>query len=1150
MPIVNREPDPITQLASGALPSGMGEPEPSTSSIFGAAFRQNNLFGSFGTMAAHFWNVGNAPDRSYNAWEDIKGTPYEDKWQYFSGSNNAGYTAAMKSQLDRETRDRQTLDAGGWTATLANFGAAVADPTILIPVGGEIIKSAQGVYRFADVALRSALAAGISTSAQEAGLHASQELRTGKESAYAIGGAIILGGLLGGSVSALLSKGERATALKGYDALLPVEGGGGLSSAPAQSFAMGDLSVDGRAAGGLAKATQFLNPNLRLNQSPSAAVREVAQGLAENTLYQVGHAEGVTTGPAVERLAKMAADSRMAGGVKQMRAIFGDMRKVDTSMTFDEFSQAVGRAMRNGDAGENEFVGQAAKSWRSTVVEPFFQEGKAAGLYEDGDDVSFAPSYFPRQYRTKVLIAKEPEIKAEWSGFMEKRINADYQQARTRLQDEIEEIDREAGDLKLTPEQRGTALAGMDDERARIAAESPEHADRVAQIETLKQQSAAAKAEGNTAAKQVADAAIKNLRTEGGKEFKTFLSKLKKLEGRATRLGGFDPARLPELAGEIATRRAQKIRDFLDTWEIRKLGENIDPFDPGALPNFKELAKETIDEVYEKLTGRDFGASSSVAPEYLTPIKRGPVKERTLPIPDWMLQKQGVLEDDVLDVMHRYSRTLAADVELTNKFGDPRLDGPLKRIADEYAKLRDGVTDPKALAALQRRQKADQRDLEALRDLVRGTYKANENGSGFARTTRAIGHFNFVRHMGGVVISSFSDLYRPAMVMGLRSFMGDGVAPLLRNAKAVGMSVHEAQLAGTVVERALAHRITTIAGIADPMERGTPVERFMANLSRIGGKWTGMNLWNDTMQSVTAMMTQNNILGGRFGTRQLAFLGMDGDMAARVKAQYAKHGELMDGVHVANTETWEDPDAIRAFRAAVGKEVDRVIVSPSVGDVPLFARTPLGRLIFQFRSFMVAAHTKVLLAGLQESKARFAMGTITMSALGILSAYLSAWRGGRASFDRFQEKAKNPGYIVGEGLDRSGVFTLMFDFSNTTEKLAQSATGFSFNPIKHAAGMGGQVFAPDAPLDGASQRYATRGPAGALLGPSFGLLFEDVPAAAQGGVQALQGKEVSKSRRRAATSLIPFNSFLGFREAVQALNGDSPYLEPSAATAQ
>jgi hypothetical protein len=43
-----------------------------------------------------------------------------------------------------------------------------------------------------------------------------------------------------------------------------------------------------------------------------------------------------------------------------------------------------------------------------------------------------------------------------------------------------------------------------------------------------------------------------------------------------------------------------------------------------------------------------------------------------------MLTQQGVLENRASDVLRRYSRTLAADVELTRKFGSPRMDDQLK----------------------------------------------------------------------------------------------------------------------------------------------------------------------------------------------------------------------------------------------------------------------------------------------------------------------------------------------------------------------------------------------------------------------------------------------------------------------------------------
>jgi hypothetical protein len=146
MPIVNKQAEPITELATGSIPDPEADASPSTGTIFGAAFRQNNLIGSAVTDAWNMGGIANYRDPNYSAWDDIKGTPYEEHWQAFATSNNRRYTEALKGQVDTEQRDRRTLDAGGWTGTLANLSAGVLDPTILIPVGGEAIKGAQG-YR-------------------------------------------------------------------------------------------------------------------------------------------------------------------------------------------------------------------------------------------------------------------------------------------------------------------------------------------------------------------------------------------------------------------------------------------------------------------------------------------------------------------------------------------------------------------------------------------------------------------------------------------------------------------------------------------------------------------------------------------------------------------------------------------------------------------------------------------------------------------------------------------------------------------------------------------------------------------------------------------------------------------------------------------
>jgi hypothetical protein len=194
-------------------------------------------------------------------------------------------------------------------------------------------------------------------------------------------------------------------------------------------------------------------------------------------------------------------------------------------------------------------------------------------------------------------------------------------------------------------------------------------------------------------------------------------------------------------------------------------------------------------------------------------------------------------------------------------------------------------------------------------------------------------------------------------------------------------------------------------------------------------------------------------------------------------------------------------------------------------------------MILQFRSFSLAAHQRATLRGLQESKRRLLSGMVVMTSLGIMASALRSWRNGEQGYEKWKQSAENPGFLVGEGLDLTGIFPLAFELANTTEKLTSSG-GYGFNPIKTPL----MAAFPDASQQGASSRFATRDPLAAVLGPSAGLVTQGIRAA---GVPlfAAQGEDLSMGQAKAAAGLIPFNSYLGMKELIQLGIGDSPYTQ-------
>jgi hypothetical protein len=134
--------------------------------------------------------------------------------------------------------------------------------------------------------------------------------------------------------------------------------------------------------------------------------------------------------------------------------------------------------------------------------------------------------------------------------------------------------------------------------------------------------------------------------------------------------------------------------------------------------------------------------------------------------------------------------------------------------------------------------------------------------------------------------------------------------------------------------------------------------------------------------------------------------------------------------------------------------------------------------------------------------------------------YLKAMSGNRPETQ--QRALDNPGWWIGEGLDRSGILSVPMELANTFEK----ASGF--NPLKSPAKLA---------LDktgSVSQRNQNRSDIGSLLGPTVGMAGDVLTA---GGIpkRLMEGEEVTKGQMGAAERLLPFNSYAGIRQMLRYL---------------
>ncbi len=303
---------------------------------------------------------------------------------------------------------------------------------------------------------------------------------------------------------------------------------------------------------------------------------------------------------------------------------------------------------------------------------------------------------------------------------------------------------------------------------------------------------------------------------------------------------------------------------------------------------------------------------------------------------------------------------------------------------------------------------------------------------------------------------------------------------------------------------------------------------FLGNMTVGFSRMTGLLHWDDFQKTLASRMIQNRILANAEKAAQsgfaslpsrerayMGYLGIGGQRAEDLGRFFATHGQTLDGVKVANTEAWGD-DAIsaaarRAFRAAINKGVDSIIVTKGLGDVPLFASTPVGRALLQFKSFAIASNQRVLIRGLQEDKTRLVGGIVGMATIGSFIYALKQLEAGR-------ELSDNPGTWAMEGLDRSGIFAVGFELNNALEKLGV--------PGLYARA---SALFPNASQKAPASRYATRSVIGGLLGPTYelasdatslaGLAVANAKGAVTGNAPGMTEGDVATVRR-----LMPFAS--------------------------
>lgn len=404
----------------------------------------------------------------------------------------------------------------------------------------------------------------------------------------------------------------------------------------------------------------------------------------------------------------------------------------------------------------------------------------------------------------------------------------------------------------------------------------------------------------------------------------------------------------------------------------------------------------------------------------------GVTQARTLRVPDEELEP--FLVSDIDHLTHSYIRTLAPEVEMTERFGSRDLSQQFDQVRDEYARLMERArgNDP-MLAELEARREHDIRDLTAIRDRLYGTFGQPKDPGMFAvRAGRLLRSDNALRLLGAATLAHIPDVANTITRYGIGNTL-TAIARLGSSLDGLQLAREEARRIGVGLDMTMN---VTASLLGDYGSHSQYLEqRMMAKLTRGFTILTGETPLITMVQSLASVLGQHELLdaatrvtaGEALPTSRMARLaasGIDAQMLGRINAQALEHGRSVNGMRFGMSDQWADQGAAQAFENAILKDAHAMTLSPGVGDTPLWMSTEMGKAVLQFKSFAFAAARHVVLPisqGVAQGDVRAMSGLMALATAGFMSYWAKQTAAGQPI------EYGNPARMALEVLDKSNL---------------------------------------------------------------------------------------------------------------------------------
>ncbi len=401
----------------------------------------------------------------------------------------------------------------------------------------------------------------------------------------------------------------------------------------------------------------------------------------------------------------------------------------------------------------------------------------------------------------------------------------------------------------------------------------------------------------------------------------------------------------------------------------------------------------------------------------------------------------------------RYSKEVISEDELRTLFGRQgniysNADNLIKGDYDKLRQVAIDAGDNERLKTLLDLEASDRKDIKDLIDQLTG-----RAGMDSSRTVRTISNlakgYSYLKNMGKVVVSQIPDLARILGVKVFKSSFGKEFSDTLGsvvNTFKLSNDKDGARRLGIIAEEFLStngeiSRASAMGDLSEPAVM-TRMEKGMNVATNAFSKLTLMDAMNNTTRTWAAEEVAKQVLigssklvkgtlkDGSFEAIELAKWGVTKADAQAFVKQFETH-KLIErkwggDVVFSNYEAW-DPEIQLKFASLLRRQVDNTIIQKTLGSYGAAFTHPVWSVALQFKGFMIASQSKVVLPTLQKlsglgSDASMQAG---MNVMKVVTAdlMLASLSGTLNDFVSGREVDLSPERLALHAFDRSAIMT-------------------------------------------------------------------------------------------------------------------------------